>query len=473
MECAVNTRTLAWVKDVFEQVGGVSVACSLAGNDSNEWHGAVVDSRADCSGRLFFALAGENTDGHSYAAAAFHAGAAAVVVQREEIAHAMSEQTIPCFLVNDVVRALQELARDYRGQLDLRVVAVTGSAGKTTTKELIRSVLKRKFRVHYSPGNLNNLIGVPLTVLDATDEDEYLVCEIGANQTGEIDFLAALLHPHLGVITNIGDAHVGFFGSRERIARAKGELLDHVDPEGHVVLPAGDEFFEELQKRSQARVVSFGMTESSDYRLSDIESESNEMAFAVNGLRVRLQASGEYNALNACAAYTVGELCGVEPELIVAGLSEVRPMPGRGSIHRLAGVTVVDESYNASPASMRASLKMLRGQSARRRIAILGDMKELGEHSQKYHEEMGAHLSAVGLDAVYWLGEEGTAVEAGWLGAGNRPGFSRAHDLDGLAEQVGKAMRTGDVVLVKGSRACNLDRVVDSLVAALKHRGEN
>ncbi|MGD8414503.1 MAG: UDP-N-acetylmuramoyl-tripeptide--D-alanyl-D-alanine ligase, partial [Candidatus Latescibacterota bacterium] len=396
----MNVRSLDWVASALREPGDeLLVKAVLNDSGGQEWSGAVVDSRATCSGRLFFAVRGENTDGHKYIKDAYSAGCVAAVVEDPEVCPSLDADQIPYLLVGDTRIALQELARVYRSQLEIRVIAITGSAGKTTTKEFIRQIIKTRYRVFANPGNFNSMIGVPLTILETDSDNEYLVSEVGANQVGEVGFLSELLQPEIGVITNVGDAHVGMFGSVDEIARTKAGLLDHVASHGFAVLPADDAYFELFARRNPARQITFGKSDKSDFVLRDLTTLDNAagIEFNVNDTRLRLSSVGEYNALNACAAFAVGDVCGVAPEAMRDAMAGATGMTGRGKVHSAGGVIVVDESYNASPASMQASLSMLQGLGSTRRVAVLGDMKELGEFSSQRHRDIGAKLVASGV----------------------------------------------------------------------------
>jgi UDP-N-acetylmuramoyl-tripeptide--D-alanyl-D-alanine ligase len=469
MACAVNVRTLEWARDALEASGAL-VGAHLCGASAAAWSGAAIDSRADCAGRLFFALPGEHADGHRFAADAFAAGSPAVVASDERCGRELAARGIPCLVVADTRRAMTDLARAFHRHLEARVVAVTGSGGKTTTKEYIRAVLKTKFRVHANPGNLNSLVGVPLSILEADEHCEYLVCEVGANQRGEIDALGDLLHPDVAVITNIGDAHVGHFGSRDAIAAEKGALLRHLRERGHAVLPRDDDYFEQLNAVVQGKVSSFGRSTAADFRLANVAFVSGGLAFTVNGEPLSLSALGDYNAMNACAAFAVGDICGVDAGRMREAFTTVRPMPGRGRIHAAAGVTVIDESYNASPASMHQSLAMLSALPARRRVAVLGDMRELGAQTGALHRAVGAEAARSPIDRLYWFGEHGATVREAAATVRARPAFELYTDAAALLAAVSKEVRDGDVVLVKASRACRLDELVAGLIATLQAR---
>jgi UDP-N-acetylmuramoyl-tripeptide--D-alanyl-D-alanine ligase len=297
------------------------------------------------------------------------------------------------------------------------------------------------------------------------------VCEVGTNHPGEIDALGHLLLPDVAVITNIGDAHVGYFGSRAAIAEEKGSLLGRLAAGGVAVLPRDDEFFEKLDAKVQGRVFSFGRSTAADFRLGNVTFSEGLLRFTVNGEPLSLSAVGEYNALNACAAFAVGDTSGVDAPRAREALASVRPMQGRGRIHQVAGVTIVDESYNASPASVKQSLAMLAKLPARRRIAVLGDMRELGDGTEILHRGVGTEIGSLPIDALYWLGERGAVVVEAARAV--RPALAaEAHtEMSALVAAVARDARDGDAVLVKASRAMKLDEFVLAVVDALQRRG--
>ena len=469
MECAVTVRTLAWVRDVLDATGEL-VRAELRDASAASWSGAVIDSRTECTERLFFALAGEQTDGHRYVAQALRAGSPAAVVSDPSVTPGLDAMNAPYLLVKDGRAALTGIARAYRRHLGARVVAVTGSSGKTTTKEYVRAVHKSAYRVHANPGNLNSLVGVPLTILAADEDCEYLVCEVGANQRGEIDVLGDLLRPDVAVISNIGDAHVGYFGSRDAIAAEKGAILRHLGPRGHAVLPRDDEYFERLDATVQGKVFSFGRSDRADFRLGDIAFVGGRLTFSVNREKFSLAAVGEYNAMNACAAYAVGDICGVGTRRVREAFAAIQATPGRGRVHSIAGVTVIDESYNASPTSMRKSIAMLASLPATRRIAVLGNMRELGEHEAELHRVVGAEIAAQPIDFLYWMGAQGDVVRDAVLHARPLASVELHTDMGALVDAVAKEAKSGDVVLVKASRGCRLDEFVAGFVDGLERR---
>ena len=469
MECTVMVRTLAWVRDALTASGDV-VSAKLYDAGAAYWSGAVIDSREECAGRLFFAIAGEHTDGNRFAADAIRAGSPAAVVSARDAAEQLAAQKTPHLLVRDARGALTSLARAYRFHLEARVVAITGSSGKTTTKEYVRAVLKSRYRVHANPGNLNSLVGVPLTILSADEDCEYLVCEAGANQRGEIEALGGLLRPDVALITNVGDAHVGYFGSRDAIATEKASLLRHLKEGGHAVLPRDDFYFDRLSATVQGKVSSFGRSNRADFRLGDIAFAEGRLTFSVNGQPLMLAAVGEYNAMNACAAFAVADVCGVDAPRIRDALASIHATPGRGRVHTLAGITVIDESYNASPTSMRKSVAMLATLPAARRIAVLGEMRELGDHAHELHREVGAEVGERRIDRLYWLGAHGAAVRGAAQAMRPSTVVELHDDMGALIAAVGREARDGDIVLVKASRGTRLDEFVTGLLNVLQAR---
>ena len=466
MECAVNTRTLSWVEKSLAESGQLRRA-ELFGRDGDAWLGATIDSRGDCVGRLFFALAGETTDGHRFALDAASNGSCAIVIDRDDIAERAAEAGTAFFLVTNVLVGLQDLSRAFRNSLDIRVVAITGSSGKTTTKEFIRLVLRKKYKVHSNTGNLNNHIGVPLTILDTDLESEYLVSEVGANHLGEVGFLADILRPDVGVITNIGDAHIGLFGSRDKIAEAKAELLPRIDEGGYAVLPEDDAYIAMLEDAARCRVVKFGLGESSDFKVSEIEERGEHIEFRVNDVMLTIHTVGTYNALNAAAAFAVGDVCGVAAEQSREALSEAESLHGRARIYHLGSILLIDDSYNANPTSMRAAIDSLKRRDAARRVAILGDMAELGSYNDGEHEKLGRYLASSGIDVLYYLGPSGSHVASG-AGEGYADRIHIFDTIDDMCDAVEQGLADGDAVLVKASRAASLDKVVARLRRTLK-----
>jgi UDP-N-acetylmuramoyl-tripeptide--D-alanyl-D-alanine ligase len=470
MEGRVTAMTLGRARDIWSSSNQL-VASMLFDRDNDTWFGATIDTRAQCGGKLFFALQGENTDGHRFLLEAARRGGRAVVIQAAPAAGEAAGAGVPYFMVKDTLGALQRLAKEYRNELPARVVAVTGSSGKTTTKELMCRVLGARYRVQSNPGNYNNHIGVPLTILDTAPSSEFLISEVGANHAGEITFICDMLKPDIAVITNIGDAHVGHFGGRDNVARAKAELLDGIPASGYALLPGDDEFLPFLKNKAPGKTITFGFSESCDFRIEEFEPREEGSFFRVNGTALRVRLMGAHNALNVAAALALGSAEGVNWETAVGALEQAEPLEGRGRIIRGGGITLLDDAYNANPSSMKASFAVMEHIAASRRIAVLGDMMELGAFSERYHRALGEHIGAGGFDLVFWLGDAAADVRAGLAEAGVRCEFRAFRDPEELAEAVAGEIRPGDAVLVKGSHACRLDRVVTAVRAMIDTGG--
>ncbi|HEU4618507.1 MAG TPA: UDP-N-acetylmuramoyl-tripeptide--D-alanyl-D-alanine ligase [Gammaproteobacteria bacterium] len=429
--------------------------------------GAVAtDTRNLPHHALFVALRGERFDGHDFLGAAAQRGAAGALVSAE------TDSPLPQVRVEDTRRALGRMANVWRGNFSVPVVAVTGSSGKTTVKELIASILGVGHRVCATEGNLNNDIGVPLTLMRLEQSHEALVVELGANHAGEIGYLASLVEPTVGVITNAGAAHLEGFGSVAGVAAAKGELLDHLPRAGTAVLNADDPFFSDWRTRSRAaQVISFGLHRPADVAVVGAPAFDAGGSHFVLRLPDRTEAAvklpllGMHSVLNALAAAAAAHAVGVSTEQIAAGLSRAAAVHGRlDRVRGRKGALVIDDSYNANPSSVRAALDTLAALPGKR-IFVLGDMAELGPDAAKLHRETGAY--AVGrCDELVTIGPlAGEAAQS--FGAGARP-FG---DVESAAAALEPLLGEGVTVLVKASRVMGLDRVVAALAAADDGRG--
>ncbi|MGK5549500.1 UDP-N-acetylmuramoyl-tripeptide--D-alanyl-D-alanine ligase [Streptomyces sp. URMC 127] len=435
----------------------------------------VIDSRAVEPGSLFAAFAGEHVDGHDYAERAVEAGATAVLAARPV--------GVPAIVVPDVERALGTLARAVVERLGTTVVGITGSAGKTSTKDLIAQLLERLGDTVWPPGSLNNEIGLPLTALRATEETRHLVLEMGARGIGHIRYLAELTPPRIGVVLNVGTAHVGEFGGREKIAVAKGELVEALPAAaggGIAVLNADDPLVRAMTARTKARVVLFGEAPDADVRAEDVRlTATGQPAFTLHTptgcAGVTMQLYGEHHVSNALAAAAVAHELGMPAEEIASALS------GAGQLsrwrmevtERADGVTIVNDAYNANPESMRAALRALAAMGTAaaaqgaRTWAVLGRMAELGEESLAEHDAVGrlavrlnvGKLVAVGGREAAWL-QMGAYNEGSW-------GEESVHvsDAQAAVDLLRSELRPGDVVLVKASRSVGLEWVAEQLLA--------
>ncbi len=421
---------------------------------------AVVDSRKAGRGDIFVALKGERVDGHDYVAQAAQRGASAAIVERAV------EAEIAQYVVPDALAALQQLARNRRiARPKLKVIAITGSVGKTTTKELTAAVLATRYPLLRTEGNLNSEIGLPLVLLELTQNHRRAVLEMGMGAPGEIALLCDIAKPDAGIITNVGPSHMERLGSMDAIADAKAELVEALPDDGVAVLNADDERVAAMAKRTNANVITYGLTPNADVRAEEIESHG------LAGVRFSLVHGSEratvYSRLpgramvhNALAAAAAAITDGLEIDDIAAALSAAQ-IPSRLVAHKgRCGSLIIDDTYNASPASMRAALDLL-GEVPGRKYAVLGDMRELGAAEMEGHRDVGRYAAGI-ADVIYAVGEIGR-----WIGdAAIAAGHGNVHivaDKAEIAPAILPQLGTGDVVLLKASRALALETVLEEL----------
>lgn len=442
---------------------------------------ATVDSREAEPGGLFAAFVGEQVDGHDYAAAAVGAGAAAVLSSRPV--------GVPAVVVDDPQVALGRLARHVLGRLpDCRVLAVTGSQGKTSTKDLLAGVLADAAPTVATRGSFNNELGLPLTVLRATPETRHLLLEMGARGAGHLRTLCAIARPDVSLVLNVGKAHLGEFGSREAIAAAKGELVEALLADGVAVLNADDPLVAGMAARTSARVLTFGTGEDSDVRLSGLRLDgggrpSFDLSHEATRASIRLAVVGEHQALNAAAAAAAALAAGIPLADSARSLERVRQLSRwRMEVdERPDGVTVVNDAYNANPDSTAAALRALvaigrgtpdgeagdhdTGPAPRRTVAVLGEMRELGEESAAEHHAVGALAVELGVDRVVVVGDAARGVYDGARAAGLEKGAAvLVADNDEAVAWLERQVRPRDVVLVKASRGARLDVVARAVL---------
>ena len=431
----------------------------LAGSDA-AFSRVATDTRSLQPGDLYVALQGERFDGHSFVEAAAAAGAAGALVSRRV------GSALPQVVVGDTLKALQDYAADWRRRFDIPVVAVTGSNGKTTTKQLLAAIFAARGPVLATRGNLNNHIGVPLTLLSLRPEHRTAVIEMGANHPGEIALLASLARPDVGVVTQAGDAHLEGFGSREGVARAKGELFAALSG-GVAVINADDRYAPLwLDLARHASVLRFGFGEDADVRALQVHPEPPETPVAMqfelrapNGRRsVRLPLPGKHMVANALAAAACGVALGLDVQQIADGLASVDAPSGRLSWKTTPqGARLLDDSYNANPSSLKAGLELLAGMAGRR-WAVLGGMAELGPESVQLHADAGRIARDLGIDRLITLGPM-----ARYAAEAFGPGAEAYDEVEELAEAARKQLDAQTVVLVKGSRSARMERVVAAL----------
>ncbi len=422
------------------------------------------DTRTIKPGDLYIGIRGGNFDGNEFAARAFELGAAAVLLDSPAVAEKLSESH-PVLLAGDSLQALTRLAAAWRSRLKIRVLGITGSSGKTSTKEFAAAVLGSKYRVVKTEGNLNNHIGVPLSILSAGSDAEAAVWEVGMNHPGEIAPLAALIQPSCAIITNIGTAHIEYMKTRDAIALEKGALAEAVTAEGAVVLSAEDDKTDSIALRCAAKVVRTGIS-AGDLVATDIESTPEGTVFTIRHGRDKIPASitvhGTHMVQNALLALAAGLEMGVPLEKGVKGLAKARLVAGRLEQKTIAGVTYLDDSYNANPESMEAALNTLRlVPGSGRRIAVLGKMGELGEHAADGYRRTGK-AAAVFADILLTVGPDAFPISA----AARDAGLGRVHEVEdtaAAARMLSQLARPGDLVLVKGSRSARMETLFEHL----------
>jgi UDP-N-acetylmuramoyl-tripeptide--D-alanyl-D-alanine ligase len=451
------------VADIWEGLGGALVASDVPGHPTFER--GLIDSREARAGDLFFALPGERADGHDFVASALSAGAAGAVVGRP----VETPEGSAVFIVSNPLNALQRLAAMWRRRHEARVIAVTGSVGKTTVKELIASVLSHRFRVLKSEANLNTEIGIPLTLLNLRPEHERAVLEFGMYQPGDVALLARIGKPAVGVVTNVSYVHLERVRSFGRIVAAKAELVEALPADGLAVLNGDDANVAAMSRRTRARSILYGLSEQCDVRATDVTSRG------LDGFSFRLQAGGstldidcplpgKHHVYPALAAAAVALEEGMTPDEVASALREAR-LDLRLTVRTGPnGSTIIDDSYNASPASMIAALDLLSESKARRRIAVLGHMRELGAAEDEGHEQVGRH-AATTCDVLMVCGEDARLLAEAARAAGHT-GVRLLARPEETAETLRRELREGDVCLVKASRAVGLESVVEALVRA-------
>ncbi|HWH31288.1 MAG TPA: UDP-N-acetylmuramoyl-tripeptide--D-alanyl-D-alanine ligase [Egibacteraceae bacterium] len=424
----------------------------------------VIDSRRATAGALFVALPGEHADGHDYVADAVARGAAGYLA--DERRAPLPEPG--AVLVDDPGDALLGLGAWVRDQVDPRVVAVTGSNGKTTTKDLIAAAVGAGLRTVANEGSYNNELGVPLTCCKLDEDSQVLVTEIGARGIGHIASLTPLVRPDVAVVTTVAGAHLELFKDLDTVARAKGELVESLGPDGVAVLNADDARVAAMRDRAMGRVVTYGVSADADWRAGDLRAdELARFSFTARGVRVRCPLPGEHNVGNALAALAVADVLGVAPETAAAGIGAARVSRWRMEVRRTpSGAVILNDAYNANPASMEAALKTLASMRvAGRRWAVLGRMAELGDGEREAHDRIGRLCIRLGVDGLVVVGAQARAIRD----AADLEGFYGQGDLflvdapAEAAELLRDRLAEGDAVLVKASRSAGLERVADLL----------
>lgn len=453
----------------------IAEACGgrlFGGRGEREIAGAVMDSRLVEKDFLFFAIKGERVDGHQFIPQVMEKGAACAVCEEAPIT-AHNETTGPYILVDDVQKAMQDIAAFYRSGLEIPVVGITGSVGKTSTKEFIAAVLGEKFRVLKTQGNYNNELGVPLTLLRIREEHEVAVVEMGINHFGEMHRLSRMVRPDIVVMTNIGDCHLEALGSREGILKAKSEIFDFSKEDAVVIVNGDDALLSTVKKVHGKATVMFGKGKNNACYATGIHSKGlfgteAQIHLSSGAFQVEIPLPGEHMVYNALAASAVGEALLLSLEEISAGIRAVQPTVGRSNLIKCGDKVIIDDCYNANPVSMCAALDLL-ALADTRKVAILGDMFELGENTVKLHGDVGRHAAECSIDEIICVGElsAGMAAEArkvtakeGAAKKGEVCYFARKEDL---LRDMEKLIKPGDTILVKASHGMGFAEVVEKL----------
>ncbi len=447
----------------------LSQIAQLTGNSLSAGDGSLVidkvstDSRTIKRGELFVALCGENFDGHNFVEVIAIVGAAGAIVNSNW--KGKVPENFALIRVKDTLLAYQQLAANYRKSLKLNVVAITGSNGKTSTKDFAAAVLARRFRVTKTQANFNNHVGLPRTILEATSQDEVAVWEIGMNHPGEVAALAKIAAPNVGIITNIGVAHIEFMGSRERIAEEKGALAEAIGAEGTIILNADDPFTQGIAARAHGKVILAGTT-AGTIRASEVNQSGTGTDFTIlegaHRCRAQLPVPGLHMVQNALLAVAAGRVFGLSVEECAAGLVSAPLTKARLQVKEIRGVQFLDDSYNANPDSMKAALRTLVELDAEgQRIAVLGEMRELGDELESGHREVGETAAALKVDRLIAIGNVAATIAE----AAKRAGLEKSSTVASTAEAaelLTDLAEPGDLVLIKGSRLARTEQVIEA-----------
>jgi len=450
---------------ITELVEITEAHCETVIDSSAFFTGLSTDSRTVKAGDCFFAISGENFDGHDYVCDAFANGAVCAVVSRDE------KFTGGCIVrVNDTIKALGDLAREYRRRMNFKVAAITGSVGKTTTRQIVHYVLSQHLSVHQSPKNFNNNIGLPLTLLGGEADDDIIIAELGSNYPGEIAYLTGIAQPDIAVVTNVYPSHLSGFGDLETITGEKLSISEGLR-EGGVFIMNGD--IERMVKSSRDRGVeftTFGRSKGCDIRGEDIFFGGSESRFTIEGTEITLPLAGRGNVENALAAWAVCRRFGISIDDFIEdlkGLGDYAGISMRAQVMEIGTLTVLNDCYNANPASMQNALEILvnlKGGEEQRRVFICGDMAELGVQSEELHKELGERMVAAKVQLVLAVGE--SAAIAAWR-AQSTAGYNLQtkcfKDTLSACNNLQEFIKDYDIILVKGSRASKLEQVIEKL----------
>jgi UDP-N-acetylmuramoyl-tripeptide--D-alanyl-D-alanine ligase len=464
-----NEQKIPWTtSEVIEATKGDL----LCGNIKHTFEGVSIDSRTISANELFVAIKGNIHDGHSFISGVLSSSVRGIIINKNQIYNLATtdwqDKGIVCVAVSDTTKALGDLASFNRMRTDVSVVAITGSNGKTTTKEMTASVLSRHYKTLSTKGNFNNEIGLPLTLLDLGSSHQWAVIELGMNRPGEIDRLGEICVPDIGVITNIGFAHLEGLGSIDGVMNAKGELLERIKPEGTAVLNADDSRLLYLSTKTSRKVLYFGLSDDAGIRALDANETTTGISFTLvlpeERIPIELRTPCRFMVSNALAAASVGYIIGLSSEEIKAGLEYFQPVKGRINIFDIRGVHIIDDSYNANPDSMEVAIKTLNSLKGNNRgVLVAGDMLELGEYAESMHRQIGLLSARSNIAKLYITGEFAEDVANGAIGEDKNPMDIFIGSKEEILKDLKKWLLPGDWVLVKGSRAMGMEKIVEGL----------
>lgn len=460
-----------------ETIAAIASGEILVGDPATMISGLSTDSREPAELGAYLALPGERVDGHDYLLDAIAGGARLLIVARPsaelgDVIVAAARKRVAVVRVLDALAALQHIAAWHRSRLRCAVIGVTGSTGKTTTKDYLTAVLSTSMRTQATRGNRNNEIGVPLTLLAAGSDCDALVVEMGMRGTGQIAELCEIARPDFGLVTNVGTTHIELLGTQDAVADAKGELVRAIGDGGAVFLNGDDQYSERLASRASAPVTRYGLSEGCQVRATGIELDASSCASFVlvsdqGSVDVTLAVPGKHNVYNALAAAAVGLRLAVPLTAVADGLAAARSGSMRMEVFTSAsGMTVINDAYNANPTSMAAAVDTLAAfETAGRRVAVLGDMAELGSLTELAHFHLGEHVARAGIDILVTVGERARRIAEGAKAEGMAAGGVRpCATVDEAIEVLDDELQTGDVLLVKASRVMGLEAVVEGVV---------
>ncbi len=452
------------MKMTVSEVAGACGGELLCGDPDTVITSVSTDSRKVGPGTLFVPIKGERTDAHSFIDAVFAAGASASLTQE----HSRMDDSHAWIRVPDTVAALQRVASAYRKRFRIPFVGITGSVGKTTTKEMVALALSAKMNVMKTEGNFNSQIGLPLTMFRLTDEHEAAVIEMGMSNFGEMERLAQIAAPDYAVVTNIGISHIEQLKTQQNIRREKLHITDHFHKGSVLFLNGDDELLAELRGKLDAKIVCFGTKSWCDFRAENIEFEAGSTVFTLltpeTSAKVRIPALGMHNVTNALAGLAVAHTLGVPLGGAIKKLAEYKPLAMRQQIHSVNGMTVIDDSYNASPDSIRSSVDVLCSFHSGKRVAVLADMLELGELSQQAHNSVGVYAAQAGVDVLITVGERAEQIAKGAQSVKPDIICYICENNDEAIKKLKSLLTFGDAVLVKGSRGMHTDQIVKALL---------